>query len=425
MWKKLLNWKTALGMAGLASLAFVLWEFWPQVEPDIDTQSPSLFKTPQASVQNVLTVWGWGQPVDSASWERISKTFEKETGQVVSWTIFPTRQEYETQRAKLWQSHQSIDVFLTNSDEIESLNADGHLRSFTLSQDEVIHWTPASVLPFRRADQLLAFPSDFSVWMLFYNRSIFDQVGIAYPDTHWNWDIFVAISRALFHPSDNPQTPPRYSLEYPLTFPLWQTLSCQAGPGLYQGSEWKLDPKAADSPPMTALRYLLDWVQTYDIAQPTSAEPSLFEQGQSAMRIAGAEMLTRLQTHPELHWGVTFFPQKENPSSFLWVNAWAVSPQSSHADLALKLANELSRQPSRSDWLPAYQPDVTAAHRSPERLFYEAAETASFAPPWRDYPSTLRALDREISALAREEKTDSAEFAGRINSLISKLHHQP
>ena len=36
------------------------------------------------------------------------------------------------------------------------------------------------------------FPRDISVEVLYYNKDIFDEAGVAYPDDTWTWDDFLA-----------------------------------------------------------------------------------------------------------------------------------------------------------------------------------------------------------------------------------------
>jgi hypothetical protein len=56
---------------------------------------------------------------------------------------------------------------------------------------------PRATAAFTVNGKLKALPEEFSVEVLFYNPELFDQAGIAYPGSHWNWDMLEADTRAL------------------------------------------------------------------------------------------------------------------------------------------------------------------------------------------------------------------------------------
>lgn len=54
----------------------------------------------------------------------------------------------------------------------------------------------------RYQDQLLGLPSDFSAIAMVYNKKLFDEAGVPYPDDTWTWDTFLKAARKLTRDTD-------------------------------------------------------------------------------------------------------------------------------------------------------------------------------------------------------------------------------
>ncbi|OYD15999.1 hypothetical protein CH333_04585, partial [candidate division WOR-3 bacterium JGI_Cruoil_03_44_89] len=44
---------------------------------------------------------------------------------------------------------------------------------------------------FRYRDSLYGIPKDWSPLVLYYNKNLFDEAGVSYPDENWTWDDFL------------------------------------------------------------------------------------------------------------------------------------------------------------------------------------------------------------------------------------------
>ncbi|MBU3110074.1 extracellular solute-binding protein [Clostridium lacusfryxellense] len=44
-------------------------------------------------------------------------------------------------------------------------------------------------------------PSSPTYWLVFYNKKIFDDAGVAYPSGYWTWDQYVETAKKLTNPS--------------------------------------------------------------------------------------------------------------------------------------------------------------------------------------------------------------------------------
>lgn len=58
----------------------------------------------------------------------------------------------------------------------------------------------------RYQDKLLGLPSDFSTIALVYNKKLFDEAGVPYPDESWDWDTFLKAAKKLTKDTDHDGT---------------------------------------------------------------------------------------------------------------------------------------------------------------------------------------------------------------------------
>ncbi|NIQ99401.1 MAG: extracellular solute-binding protein, partial [Gemmatimonadales bacterium] len=49
----------------------------------------------------------------------------------------------------------------------------------------------------RHEGALFSLPRYTSVYVLFYNKDLFDAAGLAYPDNTWTWDDYLSAARTL------------------------------------------------------------------------------------------------------------------------------------------------------------------------------------------------------------------------------------
>lgn len=194
---------------------------------------------------------------------------------------------------------------------------------------------------------LYGLPLDLAVWALFYNKDLFDQAKLPYPDHTWTWDKYFATARLLTAdvrgrtPADrgfDPHGVVRYG----------------CGAGLQTGFESLVDSYGVkaidvaagrcnlDAPAAVAAMQLLADAGTKDYAMPSPAfKESIgpaFHAGNIAMSVDGSWRISTLKsTGAKFRWGVT------------------VPPKGPHGRVILAEASENS--------IPAKGPDHAAAWR--------------------------------------------------------------
>ena len=161
-----------------------------------------LLTLPVVLAQTTIT-WGmWGSPEELATHQRVADAFMAEHPDITIEIWGQPWGDYFTKIQTLWASGDSAatpDVAFLSP--IQSYAASGVLEPLdgyieATGYDTSDYW-PA-LLEFGTLDgTIYGLPRDIGLEVLYYNKEIFDEVGLAYPDETWTWDDLLAAADAL------------------------------------------------------------------------------------------------------------------------------------------------------------------------------------------------------------------------------------
>jgi multiple sugar transport system substrate-binding protein len=139
--------------------------------------------------------------------------------------------------------------------------------------------------------QLYGFPRDNDTTVLYYNKDLFDEAGVAYPSAEWTWDDLRSAAQALTRTDERGRT-----LQYGLAleknkYPAWVH---QNGGQLFDDplnpTEFRMDePEAA-----AAIQFMADLINvdgsvpSFDAMQQLGSTTELFSSGRVAMVMTNA-----------------------------------------------------------------------------------------------------------------------------------------
>ncbi len=185
---------------------------------------------------------------------------------------------------------------------------------------------------------------DYSPLVLYYNKTLFDEAGVKYPDENWTWDNFLAAAKALTK-TDASGKVIRWGVQLPDSWgdPYWvRGLS----PIIYQNGGELISPdgkKASGyiNSPQTieAVQWYVDLFLKHKVA-PTKADvealagQDLFQTGKVAMLWTGRWPLKDFQKNPKLNFGTAQLPKgKQRANSICWAG-FAMYSKSPNKDTA-------------------------------------------------------------------------------------------
>ncbi|MGD0122077.1 MAG: sugar ABC transporter substrate-binding protein [Candidatus Limnocylindrales bacterium] len=254
---------------------------------------------------------------------------------------------------------------------------------------------------------LYGLPRDLSTVALYYNKKMFDQAGIPYPDDSWTWDKLVEVATKLTKTSGG-ATQWGFYTETTDMENYWSSLVWQAG-----GDILSPDKKTVviDTDQAAAgLQFLQDLIYKYKVmAQPVpgGAAGDLFENGQAAMEANGSWLVP---THEAagIDFGVAPLPRgpagqatSVNPSGVVVYKgtkspeaAWEFVKCYTGPDMQAMVASLKASMPANKQTLA----DIYATSFDGGKTFAGALAYAHLKPSFRGYNEFTTALQDELDS---------------------------
>jgi multiple sugar transport system substrate-binding protein len=200
--------------------------------------------------------------------------------------------------------------------------------------------------PLRHRGKTYGIPQDINMLGLFYNKTLFDQAGLQYPNPSWTWADLKRAADRLTRDEDGDGHPEVLGLNAGWNGYTFLPFYFQMG-----GRVWDVareQPRLDNPTAVEALTFFRSLKRSYSLTQSNTERggigPSMFfQQGRVAMFIDGTWRTPQLKTSaPALSFGVTALPQGRRHATIGSSCFWAVSSQTKHPEAAWKLAKFLA-----------------------------------------------------------------------------------
>ncbi len=262
-----------------------------QTQSTVSTTSGGTLSSLLAEIENggkdkSVTVMIYGQTHEMEIYDSMLEDFEDENPDVGTVEIQQSQQtDYSTQVTSALASGTMADVFYIEPANVARYAEQGQILALDdlLDEDQMANirdiW-PDAVNAFRyncttgefRTGSLYAVPHDYSAFMLAYNKSLFDEKGVTYPDDDnpMTWDEFRNVCAQLV--TENPSNP-TWGCAIPSAFFFPQILYSNGGHFLsndLKTVEFVYGDGSYQQPLLDSLNFLQGLVQ--DGLAPTPAE---------------------------------------------------------------------------------------------------------------------------------------------------------
>jgi len=143
----------------------------------------------------------------------------------------------------------------------------------------------------RRGDAIYTIPLDFTPMVMYYNKKLFDEAGVAYPQPGWSWDDFLETAGKLTVFPEGTRSPTRYGMFFENVMPFWVLWLWTNGgdvlsPDGKRASGYFDGPKSVE-----ALEFLVDLMTKQRVVphprESSAAGVDLFRSGRAAMDLKG------------------------------------------------------------------------------------------------------------------------------------------
>lgn len=300
---------------------------------------------------------------------------------------------------------------------------------------------------FARGEAVYAFPKGFSPVVYYYNRALFDQAGLPYPQDGWTWDEFIATARALTRDLDGDGATDQWGTALMRPFYAWQAVVWSGG-GDILSADGERASGSLDSPAtISSLEFLTSLVLTHGVAPRPNAfravtgnESRLFYSGRLGLLPSGHWLIPNIRPQlaaGRLRLGVVSVPRAPGAmvATPLFASAWAVPRNTPRRKLAVALAAalagpeaqrsrleaglELSAMPSVLDaWVPRDSTGLDAAF---------VRQVASGRPPWgariakfREVEAQLPEILDQVIIQGRSVADVTREVARRLDQVLAR-----
>ena len=293
--------------------------------------------------------------------------------------------------------------------------------------------------------RLWAYPKDFTPMVLYYNKDLFDAAGVAYPDSSWSWEDFLAAAQRLTRDTNGDGTVDQWGFAWPREFFYLQSWIWTGGGDLLSPDGRRASGYLDSAETVHALTYYLDLTRVHGVApriemfrRGLGQAGRLFYSGRVAMMQSGhwnTPTLLPYEQRGELRFGVAPMPTAAgvDPVSPIYASGWAVPRNASHRKWAVTVAAFLSgeiaqRIRARSGLgvpgMPAISAEIVAADTTGREAVFVAAAAHGRQPwgtrveQWREVEDLL--LDVLDRPLVRGEPVDAVtqDIARRIDALL-------
>ncbi|HEY3924190.1 MAG TPA: sugar ABC transporter substrate-binding protein [Acidothermaceae bacterium] len=224
------------------------------------------------------------------------------------------------------------DTFELDYQDFVNYASSGSLLSLTGNAYDPAAYTPSSLKAFSYQGSQMALPESFSDVLLFYNKTLFDKAGVAYPTSSWTWTDEMAAAKKLTNKSTGV-----WGLFQPVTYNEFYKALDQAGGSFLSADGTQATFNSAAG--VAAANWLIGKLGTTmptltQIGNTPNFDTNLFTNNKLAMWINGNWQFSGLAKMPG--WDVVVEPGDTQQASAVFFNGIAASKNTKHPDAALK-----------------------------------------------------------------------------------------
>jgi multiple sugar transport system substrate-binding protein len=189
---------------------------------------------------------------------------------------------------------------------------------------------PKLVDAYRYNGDIYALPSDLDLGLLYYNKEIFDEAGLPYPDETWTWDDYLNAAKQLTKGEGPGKVYGTEFPDYPQVF-LWQN---GADVLSEDGKTITIDSPEA----IEAITFISDLVNKHGVApKPGTAGEGedRFQMGKAAMRLGYGPWYAYYGLRDvQFEWGIAPLPKGKQKSTTAYGSSFAIFEASKNKEAA-------------------------------------------------------------------------------------------
>lgn len=308
--------------------------------------------TPQASTEGASPRQGkqisfmiFGDPAEKAAYESLAASFRQQHPDIDLQLIhIPKQDDYRMRLGVDFAGGTPADIVLINYRRMAGFTSKGALEPIGpyLAKSKVIKqedFYGEVMRQFYWDGQLVCLPQNLSSLVVYYNKALFDQAGLAYPKDDWTWDDFLNTAKALTKDTNGDGTTDQYGVGTEVSL-------LRVAPFIWQNGGEIVDNIDAPTTltlniPDTkeALQWFVDLQVKHKVAPDAVQEESedsetRFSNGRLGMYLNSRRVVPTLREIKDFDWDVAALPRQKQPASVLHADGYCIAAASKNKEAA-------------------------------------------------------------------------------------------
>ncbi|MCL7454798.1 MAG: extracellular solute-binding protein [Anaerolineae bacterium] len=228
-------------------------------------------------------------------------------------------------------------------------------------------YLPGVLGPGQYDDQLWLLPKDFTPLGVYYNKAIFDEYGVPYPEDGWTWDEMLEKAQALTKDRDGDGRTDLWGIQLTANWTTGFEYWIYAAGGQLISEDGRqyvgyLDSEAA----IEAVQFYADLYNVHKVAPPP-ADFALwaggnveFDNGQAAMRLFGRWPQAGYRDNPNVDLGVVGVPVGNARANILFWGGFGIFAGTEHPEAAWRFLRYYAGEQGSEVWADWAIPPVAS-----------------------------------------------------------------
>jgi len=297
------------------------------------------------SLSGTITFSTWGAPNEKEVNEVIIAAFEKKNpGTKVNLEYIPA--DYITKIDTMFLGGNAPDVIYGHPHYFTAWADQGLIADLSdrFEADRAFYSDPKFAQnmygSFQYKGRSVATINGHDTFLLYYNKNLFDEAGISYPDDRWTWDTF--LEAAIKLSDDRPGMERRYAIIFPDYPPSLFWIIYSFGGNIFDSMDYPTKVVFNSPETVEALRFVQDAIWKYKIAPSytTPIEGISFDSGKVAMDVNGSWMPAGRRYITDFKWDMANLPMRAGKPrrTSAYFAGYCVNKASKNPDLAYAFA---------------------------------------------------------------------------------------
>lgn len=325
-------------------------------------------------------------------------------------------EDYFTKLATTVGGGNPPDVFEMNMENFLSYMLRGTCADLT-GKIDTANYSEGTLAAVSSEGKIYAVPMSFSTCVLFYNKNLFDQAGVAYPTDEWTWADAQAAAEKIKALGDD-----IWGYYQPITYNEFYKSIKGNGSSVLSEDYSQFTMNTPEN--VAVLEAMIARVRGENHVMPTKEELAgrgdwdLFTEGKLGMIITGIWGFPTFAEKCTFDWDIVVEPGYKTPSTFFFANVNCVSPSSDKQEAAAKFVDAMGSDPDivqlrlDANWeLPTIADQsklsqyIEMTPPSNRKAVFDSMDYAAAPPALEEQGAVVEIVDNVLSTLETNDMT--------------------